>query len=242
MTEIEAQNYLIWSGKIISFLMFVPLLVMLWNIRFFSKTPYVFLLIARIVNILVNLFIVWLIAFTSEPQNYERIKHILVKFEISNTSFVDPVLYLETFIFVGLFLYFSVSSKKVKRTILLVSLICIVFTVYNSVYGETYKRFQSWGSIINNLYVVGAGALLISIIFKGDLRRRLSRIPEFYFAVSFIISGLVCGLLDFVSNAMFKETSVLFFQLNTVKNLFILISVLFTAYGAFLIRRKRSFR
>jgi len=174
--------------------------------------------------------------------NYDEIKDFLTKWEIDDTFFVDPLYFFKNFIFLGLFTYFSVTSQKSKRAIAVFSALGIIFTIVNSIWGETYKEYQSVGSSVDNVYKIFAGGVILNWIFNSDLNKRLWKISYYWFAMAIIVIGAIAGLIDFLSNYMFKETSVIFFQVHIVKNFMMIIAFIMFTVGIYFIKKKVKLR
>ncbi|MBX2951310.1 MAG: hypothetical protein KF870_02320 [Leadbetterella sp.] len=232
----SSLDVLLWLGKVASFFSVIPLILALFKYKAFLRKPNVFLLAYFLAGALLNWGTSWFVDFATK--NYEKARPFLEKFEISNTFFVDPLYFLKNFILLGAYTYYLVDNKALKRNILILSVTGILFTVMNSLYGETYKEYQSWGSVADNLYKVFIGSVLIRYIFYTRLDKPLLRIPQTYFATAILLVALVAGLIDFLSNEMFSDhTSDWFYRVHIVKNLFMIGAFLLFTTGVYYTRK-----
>lgn len=231
MNVYEAQSLLLWSGRMTTCAIALVLFVMIYRWRVFKNVPYLLLLIAYLISLTLNVFVIWLIEYTSKEDNYLKIKPILDHLEIDDTFFVDPIFFLKNYIFYGGFVWFSL--KKSKSFVLLL-LALTLFTIINTTWGESYKNYQAWGTIVDNIFLTSLGGMTLHVLFRETLNKNLIRIPLFWFSISFIVTGVIGGLIDVLSNYMYKETQVLFFQLHALKNMFSILAYLFFAYGVYL--------
>jgi len=229
MTEAQTEEYLRLIGKIATYVSFLLLLLALIKFRIFTKKPYVFLLVYFIAGFSLNWFTSWFLTYARA--NREAMTPFLTKWEIDDTFFVDPFYFLKNFIFMGLFTYYLLSRSSIKKWVAIISGLGIIFTIINSIWGETYKIYQVWGSSFDNVYKVLIGFLIIKWIFNSNLSRKITDIPAYYFAIAFIIIGAIAGLIDALSNAMFGETTILFNQVHILKNVFMIVAFVLLSIG-----------
>lgn len=229
-------DVLLVLGKVASFFSVIPLILALFKFKAFRRKPDVFLLVYFLVGALLNWGTSWFVDFATK--NYEKVRPFLDKFEISNTFFVDPLYFLKNFILLGAYTYFLVDNKVLKRNILILSAACILFTVINSLYGETYKQYQSWGSVVDNVYKAFIGFVLVRYVFYTKLNKPLTRIPQTYFAAAILLVAVVAGLIDFLSNEMFSDhSSDWFYRVHIVKNIFMIGAFLLFTTGVYHTRK-----
>lgn len=232
----SSLEVLLLLGKVASFFSLIPMVLALFKYKAFRTRPNIFLLAYFMVGVLLNWGTLWFVEYATE--NYEKIKPLLDKYDIGNTFFVDPLYFLKNFIFLGLYTYFLVDNKPLKRNILILSAGCILFTVFNSLYGETYKEYQSWGSVADNLYKIFIGVVLVRYIFYTNLNKSILRIPQTYFAVAILLTATIAGLIDFLSNEMFSDYSSEWFNwVHIAKNMFMIGVFLFFTTGVYYTKR-----
>ncbi len=239
MKVYEAQNLLLWSGRLGTLAIALVFIVMLYRWRVFFRIPYIFLFFAYLVSLILNIFVIWLVEYTAVPENYYKIKPVLDRLEIHNTFFVDPIFFLKNCLFFGGFVWYKYIKKR-AFFILLAGL--VLFNVINTIWGESYKKYQVLGTIVDNAFLTILAGVILRMLFNGNLNKSLWKIPEFWFSLSFVIMGLVGGLLDVLSNSMFSQTEILFYQLHSLKNGFSTLAYLFFAYGAYLVVLRREVR
>jgi hypothetical protein len=226
MTPKEAQELLILVGEISSYLSLVPLLCALYRFSTFRQKPYLYLLLYFAVGALLNWSVHFFVEYVSA--HYDEWAPLLTRWEIDDTFFADPLYFLRNALLLGAFVYGTLPYPKLKRSVLIASILVVVFTLWNTFWGETYKDYQSIGNTLDNLYKTFLGVSLLYWIFRSNLNRSLSRIPQYWFAIAILIIACGSGLVDVISNRMFEQTSVLFHQLHVAKDLLLIV-----AFGCF---------
>lgn len=227
MSEKEASELMRLSGQIGTYISFLPLIYGFIKIQIFRKPPYLYLLSYFMLGALLN----WATSAFVEyaTKHYDEIKGVLTKWEIDDTFFVDPLYFLRNIIFLGAFTYFSIADQRLKRLVMYVSIALGFFVIWNSFWGETYKDYQAVGSTLDNLYKILLGGSIMYWIFQSTTSRVLWKKPHYWFAMAIIVIGAISGLIDLLSNSMFKQTSVVFYQVHTLKNVFMMLAfVMFT--------------
>ncbi|MBA4848779.1 hypothetical protein [Emticicia sp. BO119] len=236
MNRIDAQTLLVLMGKIATYVSFLPLIFSLIKIQAFRSKPYIYLSLYFATGALLNWSVSVFVEYSGK--HYEEIAHILTKYEIDDTFFVDPVYFIRNFIFMGLYAYALVEKKSLKDTILIISATGILFTVLNSFWGETYKVYQAIGSSVDNAFKIFIGGIIYYWIFSKLPAKKLWKIPHYWFASAIITIGAFAGLIDFLSNYMFKEVSTVFYIVHIIKNCFMILAFILFTIGIYFVRIK----
>lgn len=230
MTPQEAQQTLLLVGSISSYLSLVPVLCALYRFRTFRRSPYLYLLLYFATGVALNWAVLFFVDYATE--HYATLAPLLNRWEIDDTFFADPLYYLRNAILLGAFVYGVLPSSTQKRWVLLSSVTLAVFTIWNTLWGETYKEQQVVGSTLDNLYKIFLGVSLLYWVFRSNLGRSLMRNPHYWFAVAILIIACGSGLIDALSNRMFEQTSVLFHQIHIGKDLLMILAFGCFALGA----------
>ncbi len=234
MNRLDAQTLLVLMGKIATYISFLPLIFSLFKIQTFKSKPYIYLFLYFATGALLNWSVSAFVEYTGN--HYKEIAHILTKYEIDDTFFADPIYFIRNFIFMGLYAYTLVENKSYKNSIKIISVVDILFTIVNSFWGETYKVYQAIGSSVDNAFKLFIGGIIYYWIFSKLPAKKLWRIPHYWFASAIIVIGAFAGLIDFLSNYMFKETSTVFYIVHIVKNCFMILAFVLFTIGIYFVR------
>ena len=157
----------------------------------------------------------------------------LQRWKIDDTFFMDPVYALRNAILLGLFLKDSIKNQKhvqiIKRSVGIYAL----FIVINTCFIEGYDLYQTFGTLLDNIFKVVISLYLFRILFLTSHQRRLSKIPYFWIALGFLIIGIFSGLIDGLSSKMFEQTTTLFYQAHIVKDFFIILALICYSVGIY---------
>lgn len=229
----EAYALLVFTAKLGTLAQLLPCLVFLYKYKVTFQRPWIWLFFYCALNVLLNLFALWFIDFATK--HYDIIGPYLKKFNIYNTFFIEPVHYLNLIIFLGLFCLDILPNPTTKVIFRFTIIISSIFIIWNTFWGEGYENYQTVGSGIKNLIKFFYLFSLINFLYKSRLDRQIRKNPIYWVVLSLAVSILFGGLLEFISNRMYKDTEVMFYKVHIVMDWFLIISSILLSYGIYLI-------
>lgn len=228
----EAHQLLIFNGQIATVFSYIPVVIIFYRFRYFKNIPLRWLFLYNLIYAMLNLFSAWFIDFATV--HYDVLGPYLQKLNIYNTFFLEPFFYLSDIIFLSLFIRDSIEDIQIKKNLNVIRWILIIFILLNTIFGEGYTEYQTIGSSVKNVFLLYVSILLLRRILYSSFQQKSYKIPYFWICLSILVSVLGAGLIDFVSNRMYNDTEIIYYNAHVVVDLFYDISYIFMAIGCWL--------
>lgn len=119
-----------------------------------------------------------------------------------NNLFILHAYTVIEFIFMAYVYSFHISKVVGKRTLLLVTVTFVAFSIVNSVFIQSIKFFNSYARCIEILLVIVFALCYVYAFIKSDDQRPLKSIPMFWINTAVIIYFTAGFFLYLVSNNM----------------------------------------
>lgn len=238
MSEKEALSLLQIFGKIGSFISFLPLIMSLFRWKYFKEKPLIWLFLYFLLGVILNAFTS---AFVDLATKYWTVVgSTLQRWKIDDTFFVDPIYFLRSAIFLGLFCSQTLKNEKYANFIKWTSIVFAIFIIINTCFIEGYEEYQTIGNSLDNLFKILLSGIMLRSIFVIGNQRSLIKIPHFWFAISILIIGSCAGLIDFLSSRILEQSSVIFYQAHIVKDCFVILAFICFSIGTFYVPWKKQ--
>lgn len=229
----EASQLLLLFGKIGTAIMAIPLIVSIIRWKYMKEWPLKWLFYYFLWLVILNIFSISFVDIATKY--YSVVGPYLMKLNIYNTFFLEPLFYLVDIICIGFFCAGIHPNIKTAQTIKKVVWALVFFTVLNTVFGEGYENFQIVGSLAVKGFLLFMAIIILRKVFNSNFNRAVYSIPYFWIAVSLIIGVCGAGLIDSLSNSMYSDSEVVFYQAHVAVDIFYDISYLCMARGVWLI-------
>jgi hypothetical protein len=148
-------------------------------------------------------------------------------FLLSNNLFLDYIYVTLEFILLGFFLKGIIKFSWINIFVIACSILFVLFQFFNAFWGQGIKDYNSYGALINNLYLIFLSLLALTLIFKRTINRSLFNIPDSWFVLGILLIYSNIIVFDWIySLAVSKKEhdGMLFAVLSTqnvLKSLFI---------------------
>jgi hypothetical protein len=146
---------------------------------------------------------------------------------LTNNLFLDYIYVTLEFILLGFFLKGIIKFSWVNILVITCSILFVLFQFFNAFWGQGIKDYNSYGALINNLYLISLSLLAFTLIFKRTINKDLFKIPDSWFVLGiFLIYSSIILFDSIYSLAVSKKEhdGILYAVLSTqnvLKSLFI---------------------
>ena len=227
MTQEESDFLFLLVSRITVAIMFLPIIVAIWQRKFLNKPLKVFLfyrIFAVFFNLLEQLFIWFAI------NDYSKIKSIVEWLEIGDTAFLTITYQLNNFFFLGWFYYLLFPAKYgswIKRSAIALFLAALT----NYLFIEGHREFGTFNPTATAIFTFGIAFFYLWYIYRSQLALPLTKNPYFWFSLALIIPYLVNFFFFLISDVSHEEDYLLFTIMAIIKDAFLILGQILMAIG-----------
>lgn len=186
-------------------------------------------LIAFAIAVFENSFLKIVIHFKTQ------IVPILQKLEIDDNFFISPFYYVNELLFLGLF-YSRVLKNKTGEIVRYAAFVLAGLEILNTVFGEGYKDAQKMGSLLLSLNGIVLPLLFFRQYYTQKNNASFTQKAYTWISWGILVPYLFSLLVYFLSDTLYSNFRILFYQLSIVRMSIDIIGILMMAYGVSLVR------
>ncbi len=233
MTIHDAAQLLIIFGEILLFFIAIPLGIAIYKWMYFRKPPYRWLFYYLLIYFLLTLFLNIFIDLATKY--YAIVGPYLQKMDIYNTFFLEPFFYINQILFLGLFCSSVFQKSKIGKSIRIIACLLCLFIIINSFFGEGYQNYQSISDLLTSIFLIVIAIILLKKMYVSNTQKSILRSPYFWVALGIIINTCGGSFIGFISNRMYNDSEIIFYQAHVVADIFYDIALICFARAAWLV-------
>lgn len=155
---------------------------------------------------------------------------------LNNNLFLDYIYAIVEFVLLSFFLKGIIRQVWVSYFVSIASLLFTSFEIFNAFWGQGYKNYNSYGALINNIYLIFLSGFSLFLLAKRHINKKLFSITESWLVIgifliytSIMIFDYIYGLaVPYQNDALlytvliaqnFLKTFFLFFYINGIQRI-----------------------
>ena len=217
MIEEVARQWLVLTGKIVSGISLLPLVMCFIKWSSFREKPFRWFFFYLLSGAILNWLTAGFVHFATKYWNI--VGDFLTMCKIDDTFFMDPLYYLRNALILAP-IFKDITDQKQGKLLKIASLSYTLFIILNTCLFEGYQESQIIGGEMDSLFKTGLAIFILRILFLKNMRQSVFKTPYFWIAIGLLIIGSLSGLIDYLSNKMYEQTSVVFYQVHILKDVF----------------------
>ncbi len=235
MTTLESEynDLLIFSGKLATGSMLIPILFAIYYWKFLNKPLKLFFwycFLTFSLNVL-EVFFIW------STVNYkETLLPLLKKWDIKNTSFYSILFFSKDFIFLGLFLKETLKHRVNISWVQPIIMLLLISTWANHLFIEGFRAYGVFNRTVDAIFCFAIPLYFLWFIFNENSKVPIVKNPYFWIGLGLISTALIGFYLFLAGDKIRATDKVLFFKLAIVKNVIMMIEQVLEAIGFYYAR------
>ncbi|WP_046757244.1 hypothetical protein [Kordia jejudonensis] len=216
-----SRTFLATISEIAQLSLALPILVMIFRFKRFTKlfwTLAILLIVAAIISY--SAYLIYL-----EKENNMYLLHMYTVLEYALWS----VFYYQLF-----------ENKVVKKVIVSMLIIFVIFSVTNTIYWQSLTTFNSYSRSVEGAFLLCFAIAWFYKVFVDRTIVRLETHPVFWINAGVLVYFSGSFLLFISNNFLVHISRQHFFEAWTLHGLFLIIHYLFIAIGIWLIKHKKE--
>jgi hypothetical protein len=164
-----------------------------------------------------------------------QIVPILQRLEIDDTFFISPFYYVNELLFLGLF-YSRVLKDRTGEIVRYAAFALAGLEILNTIFWEGYKDAQQIGSLLPSINGIVLPLLYFRQFYTQKIKVVATQKSYGFISWGILIPYIFSTLFYFLSNTLYSNYPILFYQLSIVRMSIDIIGILMMAYGVSLVR------
>jgi len=228
MLEEEWQDLMMFSSKMASFSILIPVVFGIKYKKYWNWPLYILFLYC-ILTFLFNWIELLFIWATGEYTSF--FMPYLNDWKIYNTVFLQIFFVLKNLILLSIFYCSIFYIKKIKKLILFTGGFLSIIVTGNYFFYEGFRDFGVITPSINGIYIVLLPLFYLWFSQRDSIRISLKKSPYFWISLGLFIPNFIGLFFYFSGNFIQQNNFTLFSQTRIVKNLFEILGYILIAVG-----------
>lgn len=149
---------------------------------------------------------------------------------LSNNLFLDYVYITLEFILLNFFLKGIIKLGWIDYVVYGVSILYSLFAVFNAFWGEGYENYNSYGTLINSIYLTFLSGLTLFVLTKRNVNRRLFSLTESWLVLGIFLIYSSIIIFDYIYGLAvpYRDDTILYIVLitqNFLKSFFLVFYI-----------------
>ncbi|UTA67240.1 hypothetical protein [Emticicia sp. 21SJ11W-3] len=159
-----------------------------------------------------------------------EIVYAITAITLSNNLFLDYWFIALEFVVLSFYLRGVIKLKWINVTVYILCLAFVGFSVYNSFLGQGFNNYNSYGTLINSLYLTFLSGLGLFMLAKRYINKRLFSLTESWLVlgVFLIYSSIIIFDYIYALSVPYKNDTILYAVLivqNFIKSFFLIFYI-----------------
>jgi hypothetical protein len=235
MNEIEKTYnfWLIFSGKIVTISILIPLCIGLLKRKLLNyelKTFFLYIFLVLLINIIHQLFIYLVNSYTSFFLPY------LNKWNVHDTNFLGILAYLNNFGILGWYFSHVMINYKIANVIKWISLVLFSIAIINYLFIEGFRVFGIFNPTASALFCFIIPLFHFWYLYQEESKVPLNRNPYFWIALGLLIPNIIGLFLHFAGEKIQETDFVLFCKISICRSIVAIAGQILFAIGFYYAR------